>query len=90
MRVRVLGAFRAAGFADVRANLADVAGKFAAASHVTRGEPANRGAVDVEPDAFRHHFDVLLTKTGGCTVVARVCAAVTGLDARLMLLVSHD
>jgi hypothetical protein len=85
----VLGTLRPAGFADVGANLADVAGKFAAARHIARGKPTNRRAIDVQPNAFRHHFDVLLAKTSGSAVVASIGALVAGVDTGLILLVSH-
>lgn len=50
------GAFVAAGFADFRANPADLLGEFAVPRHVTGGEPTDACTVDVERDAARHHL----------------------------------
>jgi hypothetical protein len=90
MRVRVLRTFGTARFADVRANPADLAGELAAAGHVPGGKPADRGAVHVQPDALGHHLHVLLAKASGRAVVASIRTAVARVDARLVLLMSHD
>ena len=85
----VLGAFVAAKLANIRAELADLLGAFAAARHVCGGEPADRGAVDIERDAARHHLHVGLLKTSRGAVVAGIGARVACVDAGLELLVCH-
>ena len=85
----VLGAFVAAKLANIRAELADLLGAFAAARHVRGGEPADCGAVDVERDAARHHLHVGLLKTSRGAVVAGIGAGVACVDAGLELLVCH-
>lgn len=86
----VLGAFLATGLADLGAQLAQLLGELAVARHVAGGQAADCCAVHVQRDTSRHHFDVLLLKAGGRTVVAGVCAAVAGFDASFVDLVSHE
>ena len=86
MVVRVLGAFRAAGFAHVRAQLAELRCKRAVPRHVARGQTADGCAVQVESDALRHHLDVGFAKASHGTIVAGVGAGIACLDTRLVQL----
>src|SRR4051812_23526073 len=61
----VLAALVAARLANGCANPAELRGELAAASHVGGRQAAYRCAVDIECDAPRHHFDVLLLQAGG-------------------------
>jgi hypothetical protein len=85
----VLAAFFAAGLADLGAQLTQLLGELATAGHIARGQTADCSAVHVQRDASRHHFHVLLLQARGRTVVASVGAGVAGVDAGLVLLVSH-
>jgi len=59
----VLRAFFAASLANLRAHVADRAGKFAAPGHVAGRHPAYLRAIHVQPDAARHHLHILLVQT---------------------------
>jgi hypothetical protein len=52
-------AFLFAGFTDLRTDLANGAGKLAAAGHVCRSETADFCAINIEGDATRHVLHVL-------------------------------
>jgi hypothetical protein len=90
MRKLMLGAFVAADLADFRANPAGLLGELAAPRHITGGEPTDGGTVNVEPDAARHHLDIVFLQAGSGAVVAGVGAGVAGFDAGSVLLMSHD
>lgn len=82
MRMRMVGAFGCARFANLRTQFAYRRGKLAAARHEPGGEPAERGTVDIERDAARHRLHVVFLQTccgamitGGRTVVTRFYAA---------------
>lgn len=87
---RVLAALFRAGIADLGAQVANVAGKFAAARHHAGGVAANLSALDVERDTSRHCSDVLFFEAGGGAVIARIRAFLAGLNAVLVLLVCHE
>lgn len=87
--VLVLGALVAAGLADFGADPADLGRYVATASHETRGQPADGRTVNVERDAAGHHLHVLFLQAGRRAVVASVGAGAAGVDARLVLFVSH-
>ena len=77
----VLGAFRAADIADLRAQGADPGREFRAARHLASGEGADFGATSIKLDAARHHVDVGLRETGGGAAFAGFDATVADLDA---------
>ena len=89
VRVLMLGAFVAADLADFRANPAGLLGELAAPRHITGGEPTDGGTVNVEPDAARHHLDIVFLQASGGAVVAGIGASVAGFDAGRVLLMSH-
>lgn len=85
----MLSAFVAAGFAHLRAGLADGSRHFAAARHVAGSEAADCRAIDVERNAARHRFRVGFLQAGYRAVVARERTGIAGIDAGLVLFVSH-
>lgn len=86
----MFGTLITAGFTDVRTECTHLARELTIARHIARGQAANRGAIHVERDATRHHFDVVLLQAGGGAVIAGVCAGITHVDAGFVLFVSHD
>jgi Cu(I)/Ag(I) efflux system periplasmic protein CusF len=89
MRHLVLGAFLSARIANGRANLADRSRKLAAAGHIADRQPAYFGAIDVELDTARHHGHILFLQACARAIIAGEGTIVTGVDARLELLMSH-
>lgn len=86
LMTRTLGT---AGVADPGAKLAEFLGKSAAAAHQRRCEPADIGAIAIQPNAFGHHLDVLLLEAGGRTMFAFHGTGLTGFDAIGVQIVSH-
>ena len=87
--VLVFLALGGAGIADRRAQGTHFFCAAAAASHDSGCKAADVRTVHVVPDTFRHLSDVRFRKAGSCTMIASGSAGVTGLYARLMLLVCH-
>lgn len=85
----MLRAFVAAGLTDLRAHLAHLIREATAARHEAGRKTADRGAVDVECDALRHHADVLLLEAGGRAAIARIGARIARIDAGLVHLSGH-
>jgi hypothetical protein len=56
----MLSTFLATGLADFRAQAAKLWRELAAPCHERRSEPAERSAVQIQGDAFRHRLHVLL------------------------------
>lgn len=86
--VVVLGVFPTllgAGFADVGAKLADIGCVCAATGHERDGSIADFSAVAVEPDAGRHHHNVLFAETRFGAGIAGNGASLAGFDAVLIL-----
>jgi hypothetical protein len=83
------GAFIAAGFADFRAQPANLAGKFAAARHHAGCKTANRRTVNVERDTAGHHHRVGLLQAGGRATVAFIRAGIAGIDTGFVVVVRH-
>lgn len=77
----MLGAFSGTHVANARASLAHGAGRCATAHHEPGRDPAQLGAVDIERDALRHHFDVVFLQTRHSAHIAGVGAVVTRLNA---------
>jgi hypothetical protein len=86
---RVLLALLRTRVADVGAQSTNIGGDFAAPAHELRGDPADRGAIQVERNTSRRRLDVLLLKTGQSTVIAGDRAVIAGIDAGLHALVCH-
>jgi len=72
----VLAAFGAAGFADSRAQRAELLGEAAISLHQSGCESADIRAITIKPDAFGHHFHVGFTQASGGAVLAGRRAAV--------------
>ena len=85
----VLAALRAAGFANLRANAADILHKPRIPAHKGRSRPADLGAVFVQPNALGHFLHVLLAQAGVGTVLALLSTAYACFDAGLKLLMAH-
>ena len=85
----VHGAFVTAGLADVRADSAKRLRVFTAPCHRTGCKLADGGAVHIEGNATRHHFDIRFLKTSSRAVVASYCAVETSFDTGCVLLMGH-
>ena len=85
MPVALLGAL----VANARAQLAGVSRKLAAARHVSHGQPADFGAVDIEADAARHLRHVGLFQARGGAMIAGEGTIIAGVDAGLEMLMGH-
>lgn len=85
----VLLAFLGAHVAHVGAGFTYIGGELAAASHVTSGKTADLRAIDVELDATRQHFHVVLPQASGRAVIAFRRAGVAGIDAGFHLTMRH-
>jgi hypothetical protein len=90
VHIRVLLAFRCAGFADGGTNTAQLVGVRTAEAHQLGRSAADRRAFQVELDAADHVVDVRFLQTGSRTVIADNSALQASLDAAFELLVSHD
>jgi hypothetical protein len=82
-------AFLGAFLADFRAILADQVDEFAVARHEFGGKPAKGGAVDIQRHAARHMCRCRLLAAFGGAIVAGFCAGAAGLDAGLVMSVTH-
>jgi hypothetical protein len=85
----MLAAFIPACLAYISTLATQLLGEFAVARHVASCQSTDGGAIHVECDATRHHLDVLLLQTGCRAVVTRIGASIAGVDAGLMLSMSH-
>jgi hypothetical protein len=85
----MLGAFFAAGFAHICANIANRGSEFASARHIAGGHAADLSAVHIELDAARHHFYIVLCQACRCAVIACGCARIALVDTGLELFMSH-
>jgi hypothetical protein len=85
----VPGAFRSTSLAHLRAGLAHRGSKLAAASHVTRRQAADLGAVDVESNASGHRLGIGFGEARGSAVIAGEGALVARLDAAMESLMGH-
>jgi hypothetical protein len=86
----VLLAFLGAHMADFRAILANQIDEFAVAHHEFGREPAKRGAIDIEGDATRHASRIGFLAAFGGAMVAGVRAGLAGIDAGLVMCVTHE
>jgi hypothetical protein len=86
----MLAALSPAGFADIRAQAADIVCEPRSAAHKTGSRPAALRAILVEPNALGHHCDVVFAQTGVVTMFTFLSATDAGFDAGLILLVGHD
>jgi hypothetical protein len=89
MIVRELVAFGGAGLADLGADGTNTSRLCAAPRHVTGGQPADLGAVDVELDAVRHRSRVGFRQARAGAVIAGGRACVARIDAGPKFFVSH-
>lgn len=80
----------AARFAQFCASLADRTGKLATARHIARSHAANLGAVHIQRNAARHCLRIRFLQTGGCAMVAGICAGIAGFNAGGKLFMGHD
>ena len=83
-------AFVAASVTQLCASLADRTGKFAAARHIAGRHAANLGAVHIQRNAARHRLRIGFLQTGGCAMVAGICARIAGFDTGCKLFMGHD
>src|SRR5262249_37360367 len=79
----VLGALRAAGVTDLRADAADVVHEVRPPAHVSRRRPADLGAITGQPNALGHLLHVGLVQAGVGTVLALLSAPDASVDAGL-------
>jgi hypothetical protein len=86
----VLGAFGAAGVADVGAHAAEIVRKIRTAAHQRRRRPTDFRTITVQPNTFGHHLDVGFAQACGGAMFASLGAAATGFDAGTKLLVTHN
>ena len=89
MIVFVLFAFRGARFTNVGTQATNVLNEAGAPTHVGGGVPADGGAIEIRFNAIRHHGNVLFVQACSRTVLTRLGTQETGLDAILVLMVSH-
>jgi hypothetical protein len=61
----------------------------AASRHITDCQPTNRRAVDIELDAARHFFDVLLLEASARAAITGDGTAVAGIDAGFEVFMGH-
>lgn len=85
----VPGAFRATGFANLRANRTNPDGKIGVPGHFSCCQGTDIRATSVEFDAADHHFDILFFQTRGSALFAGDDASMTGLDTSLVFFVFH-
>jgi len=85
----VLCAFFTAGLAHVGTYTAYRRYEVAVAGHVRRCQATDLRAIHIELDAARHHFRIVLRKTGDRTMIASIRTVVTGFNAFSELLMSH-
>jgi hypothetical protein len=76
----VFAALFAARFADLRAQGTELRREAAVLRHVFSGQTADRGALHVQADAFRHHLGVFFLQAGRGAKIAVGRATVTGFD----------
>jgi hypothetical protein len=85
----MLAALVRAGFADLRAQLADFHCVLASPAHELGGQAAYCCAFIVQCNAARHHLRIRIMQAGCGTGVAPLGTLVTGLDTRLELILIH-
>lgn len=78
-----------AGIANIRAGLADLRCQFAAACHCAGRYAADRGTIEIQPDAACEVGDVAFLEARVGAMVAGVGAAIAGFDAGRQLFVGH-
>ena len=86
----VLRALVAARLTDLRAQTAQLAGVIRSARHERSGKTADRGAIDIQCDAPRHHLHILFFETRSHAMVAGGGASVTRVDAALVFVMWHS
>jgi hypothetical protein len=86
----VLPAFLPADIAHFGADPAQLCGELRIATHERRRLPADRSAVAIQADTFRHHLNVFFRKARGRTMLAFFGTRDTFTDARFILLMCHD
>jgi len=82
-------AFLGAFLANFRAILANQVDEFAVARHEFGGKPAKGSAVDIQRHAARHMCGCWLLAAFGSAIVAGLRAGAAGLDAGLVVSVTH-
>ena len=85
----MLSAFRAARFANLSTDTAQLVRELRSAAHEGRCAPTGFSAVTIEADAFRHLGYVAFLKTRALAVLARLGTLDAGCDATLKFLMSH-
>jgi hypothetical protein len=86
MILLMFGALLPAVLADIGAHPAEVGREPRPPAHERRRQPADRGAIPVQPDALGHHLHVRFAQTGVGAVLALLGTADASLDARLVFL----
>jgi hypothetical protein len=81
--------FFGTGVAHVRTKLTEILHEVGTPAHERRRLPAQGGTILVQPNAFRHPFDIFLMKAGFCAMFAFFCAAHAGVDTGLILVMRH-
>jgi hypothetical protein len=82
-------AFFTARAADFSADPTDFLREFRTARHEAGGHRADPGAIAIQPNAARHHFDIILLQTGAGAVFAFRGAIVAGFDTAFIFLVHN-
>jgi len=85
----MLGALVTACLAHLGTKLAKRSCEITTPGHEGSSETADLGAIHVERNAARHHFDVVFMQAGRRAHVACVGTGVASFDTRLILLL-HD
>jgi hypothetical protein len=85
----VFSAFFSTGIACFSTELTNAFSELRTASHLANGERAEVGAGSVQLDTTSHHLDVLLMEAGCRAVFACEQALMAGIDAVLVVFVSH-
>lgn len=86
----VLVANLGAVLTNLCAKAADLWHTIASASHSGSGKAAGLRDIQVSLDAIRHGTWVWFRQARGGAVITGCCAGITGVDAALILFVSHD
>lgn len=86
----VLGALFGTQPANLRAERTGLLCGLGAPRHVAGSQPTSCSTVHVQCNAPGHHLHVWFLQAGSCAVVAGLRTRVTRVDARLVLLMSHE
>lgn len=89
MAVIVFLALLGTGIADIGTKAAHPLGELRTPGHEGRGDPADVGAIPIQPDTASHLRYVILAKTGSGAMFANHRTLITGLDTIPVLIMTH-